>query len=720
MNWEVSEGGEAEYDGPLVGAAGSDYVAMMLGGGAPQRAIQEIQARGSLQDARCEAVLGLLGAVGVPRAEACQAAIRAARVELLAAIPNLSQDRLLLLLDASFPYIGIQELRPVPLAALGGLRPVPEAYLRRLAADKELLAELPTTVQRQVFEIDEVLLKRWALPVVAQYPSETASRMRALDMDLGAPPGGLTSGRGRRLPVLPRRVLRAGSGSLRQLAEMVGESRGVYSKLAALMLTKFHAESAVFVSAGLASYCTLRVQLLLMLLDNGVKEVASADPLLPLAYVLDTSLAEHRISDDSLAALRLFFDPLRDREKEAEEAGGDQGRFASAAPHVPGRMRMRKVGAEGIGDESRERKRRRREEEMREAREKGEEMPAEMARGRLLGEAGAALRDPSTLYLLGHEIVRRLGADADSEPFTPPADSPPDTPDTPLQLLSRLLQLAMSARWLLRELTGDPGARVALPSPSLELTREYYPLLRAVIHLSHNNNPPGAPDDPAATSGTASALVEAANKLQPHLTRSPEARLPAFLYALDATGGADRSRDVAAGRADYAAAVAMLSVLRRVLEGLCARSPGSLVEWAPFAATLARRVASAVQGGGVVPGDAFWELAFDGILMKLIGVDPQVHDEVLRVLLVAGRHMTSGQLSSYVEASLARTKQSRLARARRGVGEDLEGLDSGHVAAGGYSSGGALTSRYRPGDVGPRGVPEGVERRAPGARGGAT
>ncbi len=52
--------------------------------------------------------------------------------------------------QASFPYIGIADLRAVPLAVLDRLQPVPATFLKQLAGDKELFVELPAGVQRQV------------------------------------------------------------------------------------------------------------------------------------------------------------------------------------------------------------------------------------------------------------------------------------------------------------------------------------------------------------------------------------------------------------------------------------------------------------------------------------------------------------------------------------------------------------------------------------------
>lgn len=45
---------------------------------------------------------------------------------------------------------GLPQLREVPLAVLGRLKPVPAAFLKQLATDKELFHDLPQNVQQEV------------------------------------------------------------------------------------------------------------------------------------------------------------------------------------------------------------------------------------------------------------------------------------------------------------------------------------------------------------------------------------------------------------------------------------------------------------------------------------------------------------------------------------------------------------------------------------------
>lgn len=116
-------------------------------------------------------------------------------------VPGLSQAGLLRLLEASFRFLSVDELRPVPLAVLERLNPVPPGFLKQaravvasapsaitqpacpqLATDMELFRLLPRSVQRQVWELDAALFRRHAAPSVAAYAEETATVLRELEM----------------------------------------------------------------------------------------------------------------------------------------------------------------------------------------------------------------------------------------------------------------------------------------------------------------------------------------------------------------------------------------------------------------------------------------------------------------------------------------------------------------------------------------------------------
>ncbi len=101
------------------------------------------------QSRRCQPLVQLLDQLGVSRSEAHRGVLDSAKARLLALVPRLPPDALVALLGACFAYVGLPELREVPLAVLGQLRPVPATFLKQLATDRELFADLPPAVQRE-------------------------------------------------------------------------------------------------------------------------------------------------------------------------------------------------------------------------------------------------------------------------------------------------------------------------------------------------------------------------------------------------------------------------------------------------------------------------------------------------------------------------------------------------------------------------------------------
>lgn len=170
-------------------------------------AIPGPQKRASLPE-RCKPLLQLLDQLGAARLESHQYILHQARKILLSRIGSLPADKLSQLLEvatlpppphpslppslarvspeaaastltcrvgssappqSSFAFIGIPELRVIPLTVLSRLKPVPTTFLKQLAQDPELFAELPSAVQRQVWELDKNLLQLHALPKVSEF-----------------------------------------------------------------------------------------------------------------------------------------------------------------------------------------------------------------------------------------------------------------------------------------------------------------------------------------------------------------------------------------------------------------------------------------------------------------------------------------------------------------------------------------------------------------------
>ncbi|GLC43520.1 hypothetical protein PLESTM_001482300 [Pleodorina starrii] len=178
-----SPGGER---GPLIGGEGKDMVHDMLAAAGPQ-GIAQVQEACLMPYPLVRHLLGMLEIMDVTRSEAHRAVLQRAKERLLGRVAALDsrgdKARLERLLAASFTYLGMADMREVPLAVMERLERVPAQHLKQLAADTEVFKILPPGVQRQVWEYDKNLLQNDALPLVGAYKYETATYMRALAAD---------------------------------------------------------------------------------------------------------------------------------------------------------------------------------------------------------------------------------------------------------------------------------------------------------------------------------------------------------------------------------------------------------------------------------------------------------------------------------------------------------------------------------------------------------
>jgi hypothetical protein len=168
--------------GALIGAAGVEYVANALATRGPP-AIAEIQERCGLRPPLCKPVIGMLDQLGISRTDAHQYVLHRAMKELLDRIPGMATEQLEGLLEASFPYLGIEELRSIPIRVMERIQLVPPNYLKLLAEDKAVFQHLPPKVQQEVWEFDQNLLQLDAMPLVASYKYEIATVQQTIKMD---------------------------------------------------------------------------------------------------------------------------------------------------------------------------------------------------------------------------------------------------------------------------------------------------------------------------------------------------------------------------------------------------------------------------------------------------------------------------------------------------------------------------------------------------------
>uniref|UniRef100_A0A7S0RMM1 Uncharacterized protein n=1 Tax=Chlamydomonas leiostraca TaxID=1034604 RepID=A0A7S0RMM1_9CHLO len=638
-------------DGPaelLIGMEGRDFVSNKLAELPPIQAVREIQSKAGLQHPLCIPLLGMADQLGITRHDAHRGVLVAAKQALLTKVQQMKDtDKVKLerLLNASFKYLGIQELRDVPVAVMEKLEKVPPVFLKQLTADKQIFRDLPPKVQRQVWEFDKNQLQQDALPPVGQYKYEVATIMRALAMDEFLPsvlrataaaataatpssskagmddgddssgpagPGPSSSGggpplqrsaSGRVLGTAPRavtrKILRKGSHIVQMLKSMVGSSQKIYNQVVELCVVKFRDSDALYVGHKELSYCTLRTQLLMALHDDN-STVASKDRCHELAWTIDAGITNGLLTDKHLQKLEKYFTDVmgaEDRQASRQMAGGKAGK-----------------GKGHVQDE---------------AESAGNVAGSLVEPYRVLGEASVVLRDPSALHLLASSVMQLV--------YTAAVDGklPRDTPQ--VAFVTRIMQLATDGRQMLRD------RKYRLPEPDARILHNLLPLLAAwMLDFERDGSP--APADMAGEElpggwGLPKQAVDAAMDV---VKRSEVARKLAQTFVLERLL-----------RRDF------LSVARACKLLATALGSKAVLEGFDFAGALAQRLADLVKARQLPVGCALWRLAVDQILVRAVDSHTQVHEEVLRLLLAASHTLKGKDMGDYLAQTLENSKKSR-------------------------------------------------------------
>ena len=647
----------------LLGDNGKEFVQSHLQEHSPIQAISEIQSRGALQDKRCRPLLGLLDQLGVSRAEAHQEIVRRAIDALLERIPSLSQDMLLRLLEETFFCVGITELRAVPLAVLQRLHAVPATFLKQLAMDRELFWELPTEVQRQIWELDRKLLQSQALSLVTAYSHEGQVWMTGMDIDATLPENfefyeGSKSSTGvntrmnietetredegsgsATITVMRRnrRALRKDSAALQRLLTMIGSSPVVYRGIVDICVAQYRNSYASFVGIPEAALCMLRSQLLMALHDAELSSLCASEPCYKLAWTLDACIRDREVSITHIRELRNFMKPYEISEtgqalRSARVTGGRR-------PKAVGGQRTTSAvsgGASATGAGGSAALEHAFDNDAESAGVPGAASPAEDP-SRHLGAAGMMLRDPDAFHLLLHYVLRTLERCVKSQNVP--------SQDKDLVFVTRLLSLAISARFMLREQS------FIFPEPSTKALTVLYPsvaslMLEAELREVEDAIKPGSEEEEDLLAETV-----APDDLVLLLAEDEISRRVVQIYVLERLA-----------KGDLLSAQPALAAIARSLSHL---STVAHTEFAPFAFTLARRMTALLKAGRMRPSSAAWRMAVDAVLIRLVDSEVQVHEQVLLLLLAAAPELEPIRLSQCLGACLNNSHRRRMISGRK-------------------------------------------------------
>lgn len=623
----------ASTDTPvLVGHVGQEFIQNKLTTGNPTEAVAVIQQKGTFNNPRCQPLLGLLDQLGLERRESHEYVVRMALDSILKKIPNLSSDKLVGLLEETFPFISIHQLRAVPLAVLDRLYPIPVNFVKQLAMDNDVFWDLPSRVQRQVWVLDKKLLQRHALSFIAAYKYERETWMQGLNMDIGIS----RSDNVETQP--PRKRLRKSSPALCRLAEMVGSNPDLYKGINVIFTAKYgDRESSIYVGMKEAAICACKTQLLMSLYDAEQAAVCATDSTFSIVWALDACIQDKAISEQKLQEIDAYFKNA-DRVEEQRAQIMDQAK-ASKIPLKKNVAKSKDGDAESAG------------------------IPVVRSPendNKHLGEASMCLRDPVALHLIVHEIIRSLKHCVEHQQIPRHNDR--------LYILTKILSVATESKYMFRSNT------FSYQEPDPELIKNLYPLLCGLV-LDAKLMEMGEHDLFVSQS---EAMEEARKEVVFIMIRNEIARKVIQVFSLE--------------RLAFNDLCMAESLLGLVASCITKIAPPALPEFAPFAFSLARRVSLMVQNGLNVQG-SLWSLVVEKILLNLVDSETEAHEEILRLLLEAAPNLDIETLGGYLDTCLEKSSKSRQLFSDRALEEDalppraLVGMTGNHAAHGEDSPG---------------------------------
>lgn len=228
-----------------IGARGAISIQNILIRSGPN-AVAEIQQKYGLHAQNTAPAIQFLNLFGVSNYQCNQSVVQLLVSRLLILVDISPPDKLLALLPGCIECLHVEELKRVPVAILLKLQPnIPPAILLQLGTNPETLGKLPVTLQRLVWEVSPLIFQN------------------KLHMLLGRPEK---------------------DEMIRELLPLIGDSEKVY----AMVLAYFRQQ---FTLSGSASWCTLRMGLLMALHAINWPQLDVRDPCRQFAWFLDTGAA---------------------------------------------------------------------------------------------------------------------------------------------------------------------------------------------------------------------------------------------------------------------------------------------------------------------------------------------------------------------------------------------------------------------------------------------
>lgn len=241
-----------------------------------------------------QSALPFLDLHGVGRLEFHTSVMDHLRDTVLQKLKTQKEQKLKELLEQSFPFIHVEELRPVVMQIMKYLPKVSDECLEHIANDTKLYEDCTIEVKRQIWVKHHGLFGDAVGPLLKQYLETKYSQLHATDShnDFFA---------------VSSKVRRQQS-VVQDLAKMIGKSLELYNLVLQFLRT-------LFLRANEVHYCTLRSELLMAVHDLEVKDIKDIDPCHKFTWCLDACIREKNIEGKRIRELHGFLGAAKKEEE---------------------------------------------------------------------------------------------------------------------------------------------------------------------------------------------------------------------------------------------------------------------------------------------------------------------------------------------------------------------------------------------------------------------
>ncbi|MCP9266021.1 Target of Myb protein 1 [Dirofilaria immitis] len=214
-------------------------------------------------------------------------------------------------LEKSFKLYRVPSIRPFVLETLRQLPKAPDRYLKVIVTDREFYDSCAVTVRQQIWLKNDSLYMDAIVPVIDSYIDEKQKVMQTVDQ---SPTNYFTCETTKSRRQWPQ---------ILELMAMVGQQELLYRRLNNVIRERF-------LKSGDATYCSLRMELVMSAHDLNIESVIRSDPCHDLAWCLDACVRDKHLDAQQTNKLKNILDSMK---KIKSEIIGDLAMIAGDA-HV--------------------------------------------------------------------------------------------------------------------------------------------------------------------------------------------------------------------------------------------------------------------------------------------------------------------------------------------------------------------------------------------------